>query len=384
MCPMDHRGTKHWQQTNVDKAADIETIILFGGNIGEFSRKEVEALKAVVADESFRAIERRNALEKLQRWSDQGSKFAQSALKDLGLGSAAMSNAEFERAIANMRLDDKGKARVRSFGKNFFRFAGSLANPRTAEERMNLEDLAQRSGPEAAASFVAGANDSAIEAINREFTLANPDYFLNEDNFEAIVNCLSLRYLGYDSENYDASELMNNLFCDGHWTAENLQTAYEELNAAGLLRVAPGKAKPLNGDDRQALSIAAAAITTERDLDCVLNAYLQFSLGEEAPKSWRQVVGQVQFAGVLFDAVMFAWSHKRADYLPSVGAEAYLKQYLSGRFPSFPLLDAAWERCKSETNGRGNLSPEDALVEEETVHEDATLADINARYTVRN
>src|ERR1700722_13479658 len=168
MCPMDHRGTKHWQQANVDRAADTETVILFGGNIGEFSRKEVEALKEVVADESFRPIERQNALEKLQRWSDQGSKFAQSALKDLGLGSAAMSNAEFERAIANMRLDDKGKARVRSFGKGFFRFAGSLANPRTAEERMNLEDLAQRSGPEAAASFVAGANDSAIEAINRE------------------------------------------------------------------------------------------------------------------------------------------------------------------------------------------------------------------------
>jgi hypothetical protein len=382
--PMDQRGTKHWQQANVDKAADIETIILFGGNIGEFSRKEVEALREVVADESFRPIERQNALEKLQRWSDQGSKFAQSALKDLGLGSAAMSNAEFERAIANMRLDDKGKARVRSFGKGFFRFASALANPKTQEDMLNLADLAQRSGPEAAASFVAGANDSAIEAINREFTLANPAYFLCDDNFDAIVNCLSLRYLGYDSENSDASKLMNDLFCDGHWTAENLQAAYEELNAAGALKVAPGKAKPIAADDRQALSIAAAAITTENDLSRVLNAYLQFSLGDDAPRHWKQVVGQVRYAGVLFDAVMFAWSHKRADYLPSEGAEAYLKQYLSGRFPSFPLLDAAWERCKSETNGRGNLSPEDSVVEEETVHEDATLADINARYTVRN
>ena len=384
--PMDRKdGCKPWQQAIIESAKDSEDVVVFGGNIETFKRNDVESLKAIVADENYRSIERRNALEKLQRWSDQGSRFAQSALKDLGVGSAAMSNAEFERAIANMRLTDKGKAQVRSFGKGFFRFAGSLANPQNAEDRMNLEDLAQRSGPEAAASFVAVANDAAIESINLEFARRNPDYYLCEENADAIISCLAQRYLGYgvsDAED-NAEDLMNDLFVSGYWTAQNLQAAYEELYAKGALKAAPGKAKPITPDDRQALSIAAAAIANERDLDRVLNAYLQFSLGDDAPGHWKQVVGKIQYAGVLFDAVMFAWSHKRADYEPSTGAEQYIRKYIANRFPTFSLLDAAWTKCLRETNGRGILTPEEELVQEEFALEDASLADINSRYTVR-
>jgi hypothetical protein len=385
MCPMDFRGTKHFQQANVDRAADTETVILFGGNIGEFKRQEVEALKTVVLDESnHRSIDRKNALEKLQRWSDQGSKFAAAALREMGVGSAVLSDHEFERALKNLRLDDKNKAQVRSFGKDFFRFASSLANPQTAEDKLNLADLADRSGREVAATFVASANDAAIEAVNREFTLAKPNYYLCEENFDAIVDCLSRRYLGHGSDNYDEGQLMQDLFIDGYWTANNLQAAYEELNAAGLLEVAPGKARPINADDRQALSIAAAAITTERDLDRVLNGYLQFSLGDSAPRNWKLVVGKVQYAAVLFDAVLFAWSQKRADYEPSNGAELYIRKYLAGRFPTFPLLTAAWNKCVNETGGRGIIPIEEEMLDEEALQAEASFADINARYAVRS
>jgi hypothetical protein len=356
---------------------------LFGGNVGEFRRQEVGALKEIAADESQRPQDRQNAIEKLQRWAQQKSKFAQAALTDLGIGSAVMSDKEFERALANMRLDDKSKRKVRSIGKDFFRFASSLASTRTAEEKMQLADFADRSGREIATGLVASANDAAIEAVNREFTLAHPEYYLCPENFEAIVNCLSLRYLGYGSENYDDAEIMENLFCDGYWTTQNLEAAYEELNAVGALEVKPGTAKPLTADDRQALSIAAAAITTERDLDRVLNAYLQFSLGDDAPRSWKQVVGKIQYAGVLFAGVLFAWSHRRADYEPSEGAEQYIRKYLAGRFPTFALLDAAWTKCLSETKGRGVLAPEEEIVQEESIQESASLVDINSRYTVR-
>jgi hypothetical protein len=382
--PMDYRGTKHWQKANVDRAADEENVVLFGGNLGTFKRQEVEALQAVVRDENYRQLDRKNALEKLQRWSQQGSKFASAALQELGVGSVDISDREFERALANIRLPEKDRAKVKSFGKDFFRFASSLANPQTAEDKLNLADLADRSGREVAATFVASANDAAIEAVNREFTLAKPNYYLCEENFDAIVDCLSRRYLGYGSDSEDAAQAMNELFIDGHWTANNLLAAYEELNAAGLLEVAPGQAKPINADDRQALSIAAAAITTERDLDRVLNGYLQFSLGESAPRNWKKVVGKVQYAAVLFDAVLFAWSQKRADYEPSEGAELYIRKYLAGRFPTFPLLDAAWSKCLKETDGRGIIPIEEEILDEDALQADASFADINARYALRS
>ena len=52
-------------------------------------------------------------------------------------------------------------------------------------------------------------------------------------------------------------------------------------------------------------------------------------------------------------------------------------------FPRFPLLDAAWNKCVKETNGRGVLAPEQEIVDEFQAQEDATLADINERFSVR-
>ena len=373
-------GWKPWQQQIIDNASDTETVVLFGGNIGEFSRKHVKELQEIASDPAHRQSDRKAALEKLQRWADQGSKFAQAALKDMGLGSHAMSDREFESALNNMQLDPKTKAKVRSFGKNFFRFTSTLANPQTAEDTLNLRDLAQRSGRDEAAEFIGIANDSAIESINIAFTEANPSYFRSDANFQTLVRFLSDLYLHKDYG--DCEELMQELYSRGFLSVETLTDAFRILSAEGLMEVRPGQAKPLTADDKQALSIAAAAIATDRDLDRVLNAYLRFSLGDDAPQSWRQVIGQSQYASVLFQAVIFCWSHKRADYIPSEGAEEYLRKYLAGRFPTFPLLDAAWERCKKQTDGRGYVSEMESMVSDAQTHQDDELERINRKYSV--
>src|SRR6266851_8337284 len=353
--PMDRKdGLKPYMQKILDDAANTEQVTTFGGYITEFSRKDVADLVSIVAEPAHRDSDRKSALEKLQRWADQGSKFAQAALKQLGLGSYAMSDAEFERALNSMRLDDKSKAKVKGLGKNFFRYTSRLANPQTAEDFMNAEDLARRSGPEAASRFIAAANDSGIESVNLAFVEANPGYYRSDANYTALIDFLSLTYLRTDCGSCE--ERMQNLWIDGFLTVDNLTEAFKILSAEGLMEVRPGQANPLTADDKQALSLACAAMRTDTDLDRVLNAYLQFALGEDAPQSWREVIGKTQYASVLLQAVIFAWSHRRADYLPSEGAEEYLRKYLAGRFPTFPLLDAAWERCKKQTDGRGYVS----------------------------
>ena len=211
----------------------------------------------------------------------------------------------------------------------------------------------------------------------------NPEYVQSDSNRAALVDMLGLTYLQRDTSSSDVHELMDELLVRGYWTVANLTAAFKILQKEGLMEAEEGKARPLTRDEQQKLSLAAATVTTDADLDRFLTAYLRTSLGNSAPRSWRQVIEKTEYAGVLFDAVMFAWSHRRADYTPSEGAEEYFKQYLAGRFPTFPLLDAAWNKCVKETHGRGIIAPEQAIVDEFQAQEDATLADINERFSVR-
>jgi len=98
--------------------------------------------------------------------------------------------------------------------------------------------------------------------------------------------------------------------------------------------------------------------------------------------TWQGCIQNKAYANVLFDAVFFCWSHKRADYRPSEGAYEYLRDYLGGRFPTFDLLNAGWELCKQEAFGRGYVSQAQSIAEEAETTQDEELDAINAKYTL--
>jgi hypothetical protein len=70
-----------WMQRVSEEAANIESFVAFGGNIMEVDRRHVEELKNIAAPGSkHRESERKAALEKLERWANNGSKFSSAAL----------------------------------------------------------------------------------------------------------------------------------------------------------------------------------------------------------------------------------------------------------------------------------------------------------------
>ncbi|MGA8618889.1 MAG: hypothetical protein WB660_10295 [Candidatus Sulfotelmatobacter sp.] len=373
--PMDHNGLKPYQVKIAEEANDVETYgpVFGSGCMEEISRKYVNELRDAVSSTEMSQTQSKNALEKLQCFAEQGSKFAQAALAELGIGTRTMNEKEFKATVDKLGLDDRTKRRLISLGPRFLSYVGNLSSEDTPEARMQLKDLADRIGGEAAEQLIAEFNESESETVAVAFMNANPDYVRTEENRTALIDMLGLTYLQRDTSSGEyVQEVIDDLLVRGFFTVENLTAAFKLLHKEGLMDSAEGQPKPLSKDEQQKLSLAAATLTTEADLDRFLSAYLSMSLGDSAPRSWRQVIAKSEFAGVLFDGVMFAWSHKRADYQPSEGAEEYIKRYLAGRFPTFPLLDAAWNKCVKETDGRGLVTEEEAIVEDAQSYDDAS------------
>src|ERR1700693_5467757 len=101
--PMDRRdGLKPHQQLILDRAADTEDVLV-RGYVETFGRNDVNELKAVVLDENRRESDRKGALERLNLWADQGSKFACAALQGRGIGGrGGMSYRECEISVGYM------------------------------------------------------------------------------------------------------------------------------------------------------------------------------------------------------------------------------------------------------------------------------------------
>jgi len=372
-----------WMQRVSEEAANIESFVAFGGNIMEVDRRHVEELKNIAASGSgHRDAERKAAREKLERWANNGSKFATAALGELGLGSHTMTPQQFDAAVKKLHLDSKTKRKVRAMGPSFFKFAAELSTPADKLTQMQLEDLVSRCGREAATNFLAHATDSEAEAINLEFVAQTPDYFKSDSNRALLVDYLGEQYLGYGTtDKEDEDDISTRLLAEGHWTVPNLQAAWEEIKASGDAELPEGTARPLSDDDQAALSIMAATISDASSLDRALTAYVRMTFSDDS-LTWQECIQNKAYANVLFDAVFFCWSHKRADYRPSEGAYEYLKDYLGGRFPTFDLFNAGWEECKRETFGRGYVSEAQSIAEEAETTQDEEIDAINARYTL--
>ncbi len=389
--PMDVNGQKPYQLRISEDARETEIYgpVFGSGTMEEISRKFVNELRDAAASPEVSQSQSKNALEKLNRFAEQGSKFAAQALEELGLGvRGTMDEKTFHAAIEKMGLDPTTKRKLTALGPKFLQYASNLVED-SSTSRFELNDLANRLGGEAAIGLVSEFNAAERETIAVQFVKNNPDYEVNDANSARLVGYLGFKYLHVDIDEYeDIEDAIEDLLVRGHWTVQNLTEAFHILRNEGLLLAKEGTARPLSKNEKQSLSLAAASIrwgTANQlgDFDRVLDGYLQFALGDSAPRHWSDVIGNQNYYDVLFDAVFFIWSQTRADYTPSEGAEQYLRRYLAGRFPTVPLLNAGWEKAKQETGGRGLIAPEQQMVDEEQAYEDSTLTDINNRFTVR-
>lgn len=81
----------------------------------------------------------------------------------------------------------------------------------------------------------AASDELSAEAISKEFLNSHPDYVPYEKNFEALIAWLCKYKLNQPLNGRDPNSLIEILFNAGHWTAETLDEAYEDLVNDGLL-----------------------------------------------------------------------------------------------------------------------------------------------------
>jgi hypothetical protein len=83
------------------------------------------------------------------------------------------------------------------------------------------------------------------ESISREFLARNPEYYpdSNNQNFQSLIKWLAKFKLGKNATEQNAGEIFTELWQTGNYTVENLEEAFEDLTADGML-VKPRLPKP--------------------------------------------------------------------------------------------------------------------------------------------
>lgn len=83
------------------------------------------------------------------------------------------------------------------------------------------------------------------ENISREFLARNPEYYpdTNNQNFQSLIKWLAKFKLGKTATDQNSGEIFTELWQTGNYTVENLEEAFEDLTADGMM-VKPRLPKP--------------------------------------------------------------------------------------------------------------------------------------------
>lgn len=83
------------------------------------------------------------------------------------------------------------------------------------------------------------------EATSKEFLARNPDYYPDSENknFQSLIKWLAKFKLGKTATDANAGDIFTELWQTGNYTAENLEEAFEDLTADGMM-VKPRLPKP--------------------------------------------------------------------------------------------------------------------------------------------
>ncbi|MBS1816211.1 MAG: hypothetical protein JSS87_15175 [Acidobacteria bacterium] len=188
-------------------------------------------------------------------------------------------------------------------------------------------------------------DDAEAAEVAKEFLAKNPRYYASNPNFDAIVSFLGEQYLGNSNE--DAADTELALYRAGHWTVENLTSAYQSLLKLGHLEVPKGAVRELTSKEKTAVLSAVRA----GDIEGAVIDYVTYAYGGKLPKYSSQREFLAQNSELVGKASVFVFSHTRTDVAPSRWAEF---RHRIARIPmlTLPVLESAWDRFCEERAAR--------------------------------
>jgi|SRR5579862_1544748 len=190
--------------------------------------------------------------------------------------------------------------------------------------------------------------DNEIGNVAREFAAKTPEYRSLEHNFNVLLDYLMRTYL-HRAPNYEeVARDMDELYRSGFFTVESLQEAFSKLSAEGKLVPHDGVWRNLTAEELRQISRECAAVGTETAANRVMNHYIKLALGMNAPRNWKSLLNNPDFADVLADAMYFIWSNADVTYEEKPQYKDRILQYCGNRFPTFELLSEAWKRCQQD------------------------------------
>ena len=207
-----------------------------------------------------------------------------------------------------------------------------------------IEEIAKETQNPALVKEVA---DERAADIAREFCNKHPEYLKCHANWLSMVETMSQKCLGEDD--IDVDDAQDRLIEGGHWTLQNLESAFRALKRAGVLEYPSNYARPLT----EAQRIRVQQLAANGDVLGAISAYVEGRFGQDAGFQVAFVLDDPDYfitdpkvRPVLQEAVFFVWENSRKDYSPTEARRRYLHDYCADRYVTLALLDAGWENCK--------------------------------------
>lgn len=223
-----------------------------------------------------------------------------------------------------------------------------------------LKDDIERmvSDPEVQKELARAGNADALAALQQgeaqrvaiEFRQKHADYYRSDENWQALVQWLAVKYLAWEEAPPD--EAQEELIQLGYFTTDNLNAAYRALTRAGSLETDPMAPRPLSVHQKRSIALQAA----NGQIDDAIARYLQQRLPEEVAFRLAETFDLEQIYDELSDpawkscvdeAAWFCWKNFRNDFRPTQERLDFMQSHLAGRIPTVTLLDTAWAVCQA-------------------------------------
>lgn len=202
-----------------------------------------------------------------------------------------------------------------------------------------LQEVAERSGPEAAERLREEIRNEREDAAARQFVKTHPEYFKDDDNYEILKSYLANHELAM--------------------TPQTLHEAYEWALSEGFLRLSPGVSKELT----RAEKLTVARIAQAGDVPGAIEEYLKFALPGTTSEQLLDVISDPDYLPLCNESVYFTFINSTPGYIDNETNRSFIEDYCGDRPFNLNLLQAAFEELKKAQlvpPEPDELSPENA------------------------
>jgi hypothetical protein len=180
----------------------------------------------------------------------------------------------------------------------------------------------------------------------------NPSYFRCQENFEALVQTLALKTLGWDEDMATVEEAQDELIKRELLTVENLTSAFKALFREGVLEVKAGQPRTLTERERRAIALQAGS----GDIEGTIARYLLLRAPDQKSDAFMDActasdaldeIADPEVSRLVSEGVWVCWENGRPNYSPNPERRQFMRDYIAGRIPTARQLDEAWSACQT-------------------------------------